>query len=168
MKKEEISIRRWSVDDWEVYRAIRLEALSAHADVFGASIEVEGTKDSSFWKDRLADIYNCAVFGLYDGGTVIGLTGVYRHRDQSDVAMFIMSYIRGEYRKNNLSDLLYRERLEWARAQGDIKAVRVGHREGNEASRRANQRWGFKLYSIEDHEFGNGDITKEYMYELIL
>jgi RimJ/RimL family protein N-acetyltransferase len=137
-------------------------------DVFGAAFDVEASKDDSFWKGRLSDSYKGAAFGLYDGDLLIGLTGIYRHYDRmEDTAMLCMSYIREEYRGKGLSDLLYRARIDWAKAQGDIRTLVVGHREGNEASRRANQQWGFILTSIEDdYKFGNGDTAKHYTYEL--
>lgn len=164
---ENIYIRRWLEDDWEIFKAIRLEALCAHPDVFGASYDVEFAKDDAFWKDRLSDLSYGAVFGLYDVDKVIGLTAVFRDRNRPLDAVFLcMSYIRPEYRKHNLSDLLYRARIDWAKSQNGIHIISVAHREGNEASRRANQRWGFVLSSIKDEVFGNGEIAKYYTYEL--
>jgi RimJ/RimL family protein N-acetyltransferase len=164
---KEITIRRWSEDDWEVFKAIRLEALNAHSDVFGASYNVESEKDDAFWKDKLFDLSQGAVFGLYDADTVIGLTAVFRDKNRPLDAVFLcMSYIRSEYRKNGLSDLLYRARIDWAKSQKGIRIISVAHREGNEASRRANQRWGFVFSAVKDEVFGNGETAKDYIYEL--
>ncbi len=163
---EAIYIRRWSEDDWETFKTIRLEALRAHSDVFGASPENEGAQEDSFWKERLCDDNKGATFGLYDHDNVIGLTATYRHRDIANTAILCMSYIRKDYRKRYLSDLFYKERINWAKAQDDISRIIVAHREGNEASRRANQRWGFIFSHVEDAVFGNGETAKDYIYEL--
>lgn len=166
---DKIFTRRWSESDWEDFKKIRLEAISQKPEVFGASFDNESSQDDSFWKARLSDAYKGAVFGLYDEDQLIGLTGIYRHYDcmKDDTAMLCMSFIRAEYRGKGLSDLLYKARIDWAKAQGNIRTLIVGHREGNNASRRANQRWGFVLISVEDeYQFGDGDTAKHYTYEL--
>lgn len=164
----DISIRQWSESDWQTYRAIRLEALTENADVFGASFDGEASKDNSFWKDRLKGPDKGTAFGLYDGSTVIGLTGIYRDwNGREGVAILCMSYIRADYRRKGLSDLLYKARIDWAKAQGDIRILEVGHREGNDASRGANQRWGFVFKGIDEkHPYGNGDQARNYIYQL--
>lgn len=163
-----IYTRRWMEEDWEIFKTIRLEALSRNADVFGASFDNEVSKDDVFWKDRLLDTDKGAVFGLYKGDVVIGLTGIYRDwNGREGAAILCMSYIRKEYRGQGLSDLLYKARIDWAKAQGDIHVLVVGHREGNNASRAANQRWGFAFIKVEeDHSYGNDDQARNYVYEL--
>lgn len=131
------------------------------------SYNVESNKDDSYWVNTLADTYNGAVFGLYDGDVNIGLTAVFRHREhRANTAILVMSYIRAEYRGRDLSDLLYKARIDWAKAQDGITRIWVGHRAGNEASRRANQRHMFVLLSNEDMTFGNGEKDNHYTYEL--
>lgn len=165
---KDIYIRKWQESDWATFKAIRLEGLASHSDVFGASLKAESEKDDSFWKGRLSNIHNGATFGLYDGDTVIGLTAIYRDWNGLEgVAVLCMSYIRPEYRKQKLSDKLYEARIEWVKAEGDIHTLTVGHREGNDASRGANQRWGFVFVGIEEgHEYGNGTTARNYVYEL--
>ena len=164
---DSIFIRRWSESDWGAFKAIRLEALSKHDNFFGASFSVESSKEDSFWKKTLLDVDKAAIFGLYDEDKVIGLTAIFRDwTGRHGVAVLAMSYIRAEYRKKGLSDLLYKERIDWAKSQGDIGIVTVGHREGNDASRAANQRFGFVLREVKDQIYGNGETAKDYIYEL--
>lgn len=164
---KEIYIRRWLENDWESFKAIRLEALEKHKNFFGSSFSVESQKENDFWKLRLRNIYNEAIFGLYDKQSIIGLTGVVRHYEYTqDTVIFCMSYIRECYRGRGLSELLYKHRIDWARSQEGIRRILVGHRAGNELSRRANQRHGFILVSTEDMTFGNGETDKYYTYEL--
>lgn len=164
---DKISIRQWTVDDWQMFKAMRLEALSNHANFFGFSYEVAAAKEDSFWQEILGDVQKSAVFALYDKGVAIGFTGIYRHTERNGVAVLIMSYIREEYRKQGLSEKLYQARIDWAKAQGDIHTVTVGHREGNDASRAANQRLGFKFVRIDEgQEYGDGTKDRDYVYEL--
>jgi RimJ/RimL family protein N-acetyltransferase len=164
-----IHLRRWGIDDWETFRAIRLEAVAAHSDVFLSNYDGEAAKDASYWQNTLADTWRGAVFGLYDGDTVIGLTGAFRHRDHvADTVIFGMSYIRADYRRLGLSGLLYAARIAWAREQEGITRIVVSHREGNDISRAANQNFGFVETGEKFIAFGNNETAREVMYELKL
>lgn len=162
-----IYTKRWLEADWQSFKAIRLEALSKHDNFFGASLESESSKEDRFWKEILLDVDKAAIFGLYDADTVIGLTAVFRDwTGREGVAVLCMSYIREEYRGQGLSEKLYEARIDWAKAQGDIRIVTVGHREGNDASRAANQRFGFQFCHVIDQLYGNGETDTDYIYEL--
>jgi GNAT superfamily N-acetyltransferase len=162
-----IYTRRWAEADWEAFKAIRLEALGKHENFFAVSVNSASSKEDGYWKDTLLDVHKAAVFGLYDVDKVIGLTAIFRDwTGREGVAVLCMSYIREEYRGQGLSEKLYEARIDWAKSQGDIRIVTVGHREGNDASRAANQRWGFELTEVKDQVYGNGETAKDYIYEL--
>lgn len=164
-----IHLRRWGIDDWEAFRAIRLEAVTAHSNVFLSNADSEAAKDASYWQNTLADTWRGAVFGLYDGDTVIGLTGAFRHRDHlADTVILGMSYIRAEYRGLGLSKLLYAARIAWAREQEGIKRIVVSHRAGNDASRAANQNFGFVETGTDSITYGDGVTAQNVLYELRL
>ncbi len=167
MRNNDFTIRQWAIDDWKTLKAMRIEAVSAYSHVFLSNAEKASGETDSYWQDMLSNTYNGAVFGLYKGQMAIGLTGVFRYREsKADTVILGMSYIREEYRGLGLSDLLYRARLDWAKAQDGITRVLVGHRTDNEASKRANQRHGFVLISTEDMTFGNGETASHRTYEL--
>ena len=64
MNTDHIQLRRWDKKDWEAFRAIRLEAVTHHSNVFLSSYDMEAAKDSSYWVDTLADHWRGAVFGV--------------------------------------------------------------------------------------------------------
>lgn len=164
---DDMYTRRWEEKDWESFKTIRLEALSKHENFFAVSVESASAKEDNFWKNTLLDVNKAAIFGLYDSDKVIGLTAIFRDwRGREGVAVLAMSYVREDYRNRRLSDLLYGARIEWAKEQGDIHTLVVGHREGNHISRSANQRWGFVLVSTEQQSFGDGVTDTHYTYEL--
>ncbi len=169
IQQDDFYIRQWTVDDWQTLKSMRIEAVSQHSHVFLSNKEKALSESDSYWQDMLSNTYNGAVFGLYKGQIAIGLTGAFRYREsKADTIIFGMSYIRQDYRGLGLSDLLYRARLDWAKAQNGITRILVGHRADNEASKRANQRHGFKLISTEDMTFGNGETVGHCTYELRL
>lgn len=165
---DQIYTRQWTVDDWQTFKAMRLEALSKHENFFAFSYESALAKEDSFWQEKLLDVDKAAIFGLYDEDKSIGLTAIFRNwTGLEGVAVLAMSYIRDEYRKRGLSEKLYQARIDWAKAQDDIHTLTVGHRNGNDASRGANQKLGFKFVRIEeDHDYGDGTKGQNHIYEL--
>ncbi len=165
---EKITIRRWSAEDWETMRRMRIEAVTDHSHVFLSNYDRASAYPDKHWKDILENRDGVAVFGLYKADEAIGLTGAFRHRERKDTVELGMSYIRPEYRRLGLSDLFYKERIEWAKTLDGVTRIEVGHRDINEASRRANQRHGFILISQEMTTFGNGETAAHSTYELKL
>jgi RimJ/RimL family protein N-acetyltransferase len=77
-----------------------------------------------------------------------------------------MSFIIPEYRGRGLSQLLYEARLNWIRARSQFRRVVVYHRESNESSRRANQRFGFSVLQRASRKWPDGATEDEVLYEL--
>ncbi len=164
---KDITIRRWSADDWEIFRRMRIEAVTEHSNFFLFSAETESARDTSHWINTLADREKCAVFGLYDREDCIGLTGAFRWKESPDDTVILgMSYIRADYRGRGLSAKFYEARIDWAKAQDGITRIIVSHKDGNNASRAANQKWGFKHYETDTVTFGDGSTALDYRYEL--
>lgn len=113
---------------------------------------------------------SCAVFGLFDAEHLVGITAVFTDREDpsGQTAVLAMSFILPDYRGRGLSTLLYDARLAWARARPQFRRVLVGHRASNEASRKANQRHGFKFLHQRPHVWPDGGAEDEWLYELAL
>jgi RimJ/RimL family protein N-acetyltransferase len=107
------------------------------------------------------------MWGLYDGDTCIGLTWLYAIPEETDAVMFVASYIRDEYRKMGLSKLYYEARLAWALERG-YKRARIGHRAGNEASKAANQKFGFQYTHSVSMTWHDGTQADDVYYQLLM
>lgn len=153
------------VDDWRVFRDMRLEAVRTNPSVFLRSYETEAAQPNSYWQDCLSNPAN-AVFILYHGDNPIGLTGAFPdHHSPLDTINFGMSFIRPEYRGRGLSRLFYEARLNWAREQPGIKKITTAHRDGNDASKATMLKHGFKLLDKEEKTFAY-DKGISWRYEL--
>jgi GNAT superfamily N-acetyltransferase len=161
-----IELRRFSPDDWQTYKSIRLEALRAEPQFFGASYAFESTLSDEDWKARLLNPL-CAVWGLYDSDECIGLTGIMQDREDPTAAFMIASFMRSEYRRKGLSALYYKARIDWASEQG-YKLVYVAHRRGNLVSRSANQKFGFTYSHSKDVLWPDGTTDQSLCYKLEL
>jgi ribosomal protein S18 acetylase RimI-like enzyme len=49
----ELTVRALTEDDWEAYRAVRLEALRESPEAFVATVEEESQYDEAVWRDRM-------------------------------------------------------------------------------------------------------------------
>jgi RimJ/RimL family protein N-acetyltransferase len=164
---DNITVIKWTEDDWEVFKAMRLEAVTYNSHFYLTNFETESAKDDEYWKSSLRDTHNGTVFGIYVGKIVVGLMGAFRHRDYKiDTAILGMVYIRNEYRGMSLSNHLYKVSLDWAKSQDGIKRILISHRQGNEASKVTVQKLGFEFYEKEKTIYGDGTTDFSYRYEL--
>jgi RimJ/RimL family protein N-acetyltransferase len=161
------SIRPLEKGEWELLRKIRLEALQSHSGVYGSTYAREKEYTPTEWQDWLSQKGKCT-FGLFDGDKLIGLTGIYTDRNDPDgkTAVLAASYIKPEYRGRGLSGLLYKTRLDWVRTQPQFEKIVVSHRADNEASRRANQAFGFRPVGTRSKTWPDGIEAEEILYEL--
>jgi RimJ/RimL family protein N-acetyltransferase len=161
--------RQLTPADWEANREIRLEALAeCPGNYFTPLAEAEARSEAQ-WRAMLADP-DRAVFGLYDGDALAGVTAIYIARDvdpDGSAAGLAMSYIRPEWRGRGLAALLYAARLDWARQRG-VTRVGVSHRASNEPSRRAIERQGFTRIGAEPYDWPDGVTEDNVRYELLL
>ena len=142
---EDFEVRPFKKNDWIELKNIRLEALRNHPTFFSPSQdEAKFTEEN--WIKRIVNPRNC-IFGLYFRNKVIGLTGVVTDRENTEVAHLVMSYIRADFRRKNLSTIFYTSRIEWAKKQTRIKILTLDINEENLPSRVACQKHGFKLVS---------------------
>lgn len=162
-----LTVRPLNEEDWEIFSKIRLDGLKECPSVFGARLEDEEKYKPEEWQAWLRR-KNGRVFGLFNTNQIIGITGVVTDRENQDTGRLIASYIKPTYRGKGLSNLLYQARLDWAKAYPSWKKLWVGHRDGNEPSRRANQRHGFVFMHRLPKTWPDGTSGDELCYELDL
>ena len=160
-------LRRFTTDDWQAMKTIRLEALEKEPQFFGAKYEVEVTFTEEQWRGRLTDDGTHAHWGLYDGDTCVGMTGIAQMYDDATGAYLIASYIRSDYRRRGLSALYYQARLDWARENG-YKYAMISHRDTNHVSKAANQKFGFLYIHNENAVWPDGSVGDKVVYRLDL
>jgi RimJ/RimL family protein N-acetyltransferase len=167
-KMNDFVIRQLTPSDWQAFKAVRLKALKDHPAVYTSNYAEDSVKPDAYWISML-DGKNEAVFGIDDQDRLIGLAGIFpsRHEPAGKVAFLGMDYIDANYRGRGLSRLLYQARIDWAKKQDKFVRLIIAHAKGNEASRRANQAFGFTYTHTEMTQFGAG-IVEELKYELRL
>ncbi|HEX8289454.1 MAG TPA: GNAT family protein [Pyrinomonadaceae bacterium] len=162
-----ISIRQINVDDWLIFSEIRLKALQTDPLVFGSSYEKESQFIEADWRERL-EARDSAVFMLFADETPFGITGVSVFRDDPTKRTAILwgSWLAPEFRGKGLSDLMYKARIDWAKAHPGIERIIVSHRASNLASKYANQKQGFVFTRVHEKVWADGAVEDEVCYEL--
>src|SRR5690242_15559041 len=94
---EKYELRRLEIGEWQEYKKIRLEALFSTPEVFGSNYQKEAGYSDAAWM-ALLDNPKCAMFGLYNQGTLVGLTGVVLDRADESNAILIASFIQESHR----------------------------------------------------------------------
>jgi RimJ/RimL family protein N-acetyltransferase len=166
---QKISIRAMEPDDWASVRQMRLAALKSSPGSYSLSYDEAASWPEEFWRAEIkGDDHR--IFGLFDGKELIGITAAFTWRGDKTgkTALLAMSYIAPAYRKQGLSRKLYDARLNWIAGQPQFRKVIVGHRASNEASRRANQRYGFVQTGRTANAWPDGGVEDEVTYELVL
>lgn len=163
------SVKKLEADDWTIFSEIRLRALRSDPKVFGSTYEREVEFSETDWRTRLADP-DTAVFVVLESGRAIGMTGAAVDRDDSSRRTVLLwgSWVEPDARGRGISKLFYESRIAWARTQPGVERIIVSHRESNDASRFANQKFDF-VFTRETTKLWNDGITeRELHYELIL
>jgi RimJ/RimL family protein N-acetyltransferase len=160
-----ITSRQLSATDWEIYRDIRLEALKNHPAYFLPSRD-ETVFSELEWRQRLSNP-NAATFGLFTAKEIIGISTIARenNRPAAERALLVGTYIKKDFRRQGLSERLFKLRLEWAKEK-NIKTLLLEHREDNLPIQKAHQKFAFKLSSSRDQLWPDGTSAACLTYEL--
>lgn len=163
-----VAIRQLAPDEWQTFRDLRLKALASDGGNFFRTATEERELPEAHWRGMLESDEG-AVFGLFDGDALIGITAVYIDRaiPARDTAGLGMTWVEPAYRGRGLSALIYGTRIAWARRPG-VRRIAVSHRAGNEPSRRAMLAHGFVLIGATPHEWPDGAMVDDVSYGLAL
>ena len=166
----EISIRHAKPEDMESFRALRLEALKNHPDVFGWAYSEAAAKEADFWVNRLKMEPSVeALFFAEQDSQLVGLTGI--RRDMAVKAKHAADiwgvYVKPEYRGQHISEALIHTCLEWAKGNKEIVIVKLAVVTHNIPALRCYERCGFTTYGTDPKAICNeGIYYDEYLMSL--
>jgi RimJ/RimL family protein N-acetyltransferase len=167
--QENIYSRRLNADDWEIFRETRLGALKKHPDRFGSTFDAEIKMSPEDWQKLLATKEH-VIFGLFDEKNLIGISAcfVWCGDPEEKTAILAMWYLHEAYRGQNLFVPLLQKTIDAAESEKRFRRIIVEHREGNEASRKTNQKLGFKYTHSVPKTWPDGVTEDEVFYERII
>lgn len=160
-------IRPLTPEDWESFRTIRLQSLRECPGVYLSSHEAESTMTPEEWQGLLDGNGKC-IFGLFQHATLNGIGAVFTSREDESgkTAVLAMWFIRNSARGLGLSQNLFQAGVDWAKAQPQFSRIIVSHRAGNEGSRKANRKLGFRPTGQRLTDWPDGAREYRFSYEL--
>jgi len=152
----DVDIRRLTVDDLDLFRDIRAEALQAHPQTFGSREEDEGGEAMlAAYRHWLSG----AILGAFECGSLIGVGGFYvlpdrrsRHRGH-----IFTVYVKENGRGKGVGDRLIKELL--AHAEACVEQVHLAVLLDATAAIRTYERNGFEVYGTDPAAVRIGDVT---------
>ncbi|WP_186815001.1 GNAT family N-acetyltransferase [Terrabacter aerolatus] len=131
-------LRVIGADDWEDFRAVRLEALADAPDAFGATLAEASAQPPEVWRERAAGP-GPVVLAFADHGPV-AMGGLFVP-DASDDAFVWGMWVRPTFRGDGVAARILERLLEHADRVGRPVVLHVS--QGNDSARRLYERHGF-------------------------
>tara|TARA_B100000686_G_scaffold301634_1_gene337087 strand:+ start:1776 stop:2297 length:522 start_codon:yes stop_codon:yes gene_type:complete len=169
MDETNIYIRPLTPDDWKCFRAIRIRAVNMHTGYVLVKPEKTEKQTPEYWKEMLNGRGKQA-FGLFDQDRLIGITAVlpWCEDPSGKTGIIAMIFIEPEYRRKGYSNLFYKSCIDFAKNYLVWDKLTIGHRKGNEPSRKGMTKHGFQFKEEEEINWPDDTRDIEYRYELDL
>jgi GNAT superfamily N-acetyltransferase len=144
-------IRRLDETDLEQLLAIRREALDTDPSAFSASPESDLGLDPEFVRTSLARRSSEAVFGAFCDGDLVGMTGVYRERNQKEHHKAVVwgMFVRPSERGKGLGRALLDDAIQFAESLPGVTYVHIAVSENANSALRLYEAAGFTTWGVE-------------------
>jgi ribosomal protein S18 acetylase RimI-like enzyme len=154
--RADVEIRRLTVDDLELFRDIRAEALQVHPQTFGSPEEDEGGEPMMAAYRRWLD---GMIVGAFRCGSLTGVAGFYVSRDRRSQhrGHIFTVYVREDGRGRGVGDRLIKQLL--AHAEARVEQVHLEVLSTASAAIKTYRRNGFEVYGTDPRAVRVGDVT---------
>lgn len=155
-----VTIRAVREDDLAGYRRLRLEALCAHPEAFGADYDQQAALPDDHWLAMLRRGIGTPQRITYvadAGADLAGMLGIYRldGPKMQHTAVIWGVYVRAAWRGAGVADALLTAAIDWAQAH-QVRAVKLSVVTTNRAAIRCYMRHGFYVYGVEPEVIASG------------
>ncbi len=160
-----IEVRRLAEADAPELWKLRLEALESDPRAFGESAAEHRATPLEAYAERLASgSGENVVFGAFDGGTLVGMVGVYRQQrlKRRHLAGIWGMFVRSEWRGRGVGQALVARALDCARGFGGVRQVQLSVIVTQTDARALYEAAGFRSYGIQP---GALEVEGEYIDE---
>ncbi len=140
-----MQIRKITTEDWELLRAVRLEALSSSPEAF-SSKHADALKISEEeWKKQLADPHN-SFFLVFDGERPVGMARLSTKQPElpTNAALIASVYVNEEMRGKGVGRALIDAVIVHAKSIDGISGLQLSVRQTQQTAMNLYQSLGFK------------------------
>ncbi len=165
-RSNEFKIDSISVDDWESYRDLWLDALTSDPQAFGYSLEEISSRTKEDWEENIKKCNNVnnARHIIKTENDYIGMMG-YFPKGEGNVNIYGV-YVKKEYRGQGISDKIMESILNSLDNNDEIKKITLTVNKEQKVAVDFYKRFGFEEVGvIKDVKMGNGEIYDELSME---
>ena len=146
-----MEVRTLDSGDVVAFRALRLAALRECPTAFSSSYEEECDIPLAQQAQRMAPDADHAIFGAFDGDTLVGTIGLYREtsRKLAHKAVIWGVYVAPAFRGRGVGRMLLERVLAHATAMSDLLQVTLGVNTANAAAIALYKAVGFEPFGLE-------------------
>lgn len=162
-----IEIIQLTPDNWQAYRALRLEALQTEPQAFGSTYASNLQHPESFWRGRLEE----AAVGekgwllfARRGDQLVGMIGAYASDDPAVVDVISM-YVQPAHRGQGISKLLMSAILHTLSQYPQFERARLTVNPQQTAALKLYESFGFVTVGTERARMGDGNEYDERIME---
>lgn len=143
VRRSVIEVRHTSVDDWQTWRTLRLNALRLAPTAFGSTYAEAVAADEHYWRRWWIEMGDRALRCIaFVDGQPAGMIGCLNRPAGSPHTHLIAMWVEESFRGRGVADALIDEVVAWARHRG-YQRLTLDVTEGNEVARRLYLRHGF-------------------------
>lgn len=162
-------VRKLTVDDWSVFKKIRLEALELEPQAFGDSYSVLSKKKDNYWKKELSKRKQ-VWYGAFDNDKLVGIGSIkfVKMLKFNHIAHLSGIYVKKEYRGKGIGKLLFKTRIDEAFRNEKIKKIKLIVNKTQINAIAMYESFGFKIVGDLKAEFRlKNDYFDAYLMELV-
>lgn len=166
----DISIRRLTPDDANVYRSLMLQAYADYPDAFTSSVAEREALPMQWWAGRLAVGTQARewVLGAFCDGVLVGVAGLTaqtREKARHKATLFGM-VVSVAHRGRKPGQRLVQAVLDHAAQQPGLLLVQLTVTQGNTAAQSLYERMGFEPFGVEPMAVAvaGGYVNKVHMW----
>ncbi|MBB6261355.1 ribosomal protein S18 acetylase RimI-like enzyme [Paenochrobactrum gallinarii] len=152
-RRDRITVRVLCPDDVQTYKAVRIHALKNSPLTFGSSFAVESAYADEVFAHRIRHGGGNAVYGAFDGDTLLGTAGVFVHERLSEKHRGTLwgVYVMPQARGLGLGSVLVDHVIKYAEKHVVVLDAKVVA--SNDYARQIYYDLGFEKYGLEKKSF---------------
>ena len=157
-------------DDWQRYRAIRLEMLADSPQAFGSRYADNLERPEAFWRGRLETAQQgestWLLFAEVDG-VIVGMAGAHCESEETPpgVVDIVSVFVTPRMRGTGIAGALMEAILDQVRRTGRFHTARLGVNAGQARALALYRRFGFRLVEELERVLGDGKKHLHYVMD---
>jgi ribosomal protein S18 acetylase RimI-like enzyme len=162
-----IELVQLTPDDWQAYRALRLEALQTEPQAFGSTYASNIQHPESFWRGRLEEAAAGEKSWLLfarRGDQLVGMIGAYAS-DGPAVVNVISMYVQPAHRGQGISKQLMNALMRALHQHGQFERARLEVNTEQAAAQKLYTSFGFQVVASEYTMAGDGNYHDVHIME---